>query len=80
MLWRAGDECSYCVCVLEGTLHGMQPSRKAGSADRLACHWEAVGALGILRGLGSLNILGNGLPGSNLEKLGGNVRLKDSEI
>lgn len=37
VLWRAGDECSYCVCVLEGTLHGMQPSRKAGSADRLAC-------------------------------------------
>eukprot|EP00435_Cladocopium_sp_Y103_P069292 s636_g33.t1 len=37
VLWRAGDQCSYCVCVLEGTLHGMQPSRKAGSPDRLAC-------------------------------------------
>eukprot|EP00438_Fugacium_kawagutii_P020942 Skav211833 [mRNA] locus=scaffold305:653110:654637:- [translate_table: standard] len=37
VLWRAGEACSYCVCVTEGTLHGMQPSRKAGVADRLAC-------------------------------------------
>ena len=37
VLWRAGEPCSYCVCVTEGTLHGMQPNRKAGGADRLAC-------------------------------------------
>ncbi|CAK9111340.1 Uncharacterized vacuolar membrane protein YGR125W [Durusdinium trenchii] len=37
VLWRAGEPCSYCVCVTEGTLHAMQPSRTAGKADRLAC-------------------------------------------
>ena len=57
MLWRAGDECSYCVCVLEGTLHGMQPSRKAGSADRLACHSDPEECVGILRKFH----MGNGL-------------------
>ena len=43
VLWRAGEPCSYCVCVTEGTLHAMQPSRTAGKADRLACALEPRG-------------------------------------
>ncbi|CAJ1412570.1 unnamed protein product [Effrenium voratum] len=42
VLWHAGEECTFCVCVTEGVLHAMQPASKAPpgakhAKDRLCC-------------------------------------------